>query len=44
MRERGSIADVIWGSMRFVGAMLLLIAILMIYPDLALGLPKLVMG
>jgi hypothetical protein len=28
----------------FVGAMLLLIAILMIYPDLALGLPRLVMG
>ena len=44
MRERGPIADVIWGAMPFVGAMLLLIAILMIYPDLALGLPKLVMG
>ena len=44
MRERGPIADVIWGSMPFVGAMLLLVAILMIFPDLALGLPKLVMG
>lgn len=44
MRERGPIADVIWGAMPFVGAMLLLIAALMIYPDLALGLPKLVMG
>ena len=30
--------------MPFVGAILLPIAILMIYPDLALGLPKLVMG
>ena len=44
MRERGPIADVIRGALPFVGAMLLLIAILMIYPDLALGLPKLVMG
>lgn len=44
MRERGPIADVIWGAMPFVAAMLLLIAVLMIYPDLALGLPKLVMG
>jgi C4-dicarboxylate transporter, DctM subunit len=44
MRERGPIADVIWGALPFVGAMLLLIAVLMIYPDLALGLPKLVMG
>ncbi len=44
MRERGPIADVIWGAMPFVGAMLLLIAALMIYPNLALGLPKLVMG
>jgi C4-dicarboxylate transporter DctM subunit len=44
MRDRGPIADVIWGAMPFVGAMLLLIAALMIYPDLALGLPKLVMG
>lgn len=44
MRERGPIADVIWGALPFVGAMLLLIALLMAYPDLALGLPKLVMG
>ena len=44
MRERGPIADVIWGALPFVAAMMLLIAILMIYPDLALGLPKLVMG
>ena len=44
MRERGPIADVIWGSLPFVGAMMLLIAILMAYPDLALGLPKMVMG
>jgi tripartite ATP-independent transporter DctM subunit len=44
MRERGPITDVIWGALPFVAAMLLLIAVLMIYPDLALGLPKLVMG
>jgi C4-dicarboxylate transporter, DctM subunit len=44
MRERGPIADVIWGALPFVGAMMLLIAVLMIYPDLALKLPKLVMG
>lgn len=44
MRERGPITDVIWGALPFVGAMLLLIAVLLIYPDLALGLPKLVMG
>jgi len=44
MRERGPIADVIWGAVPFVGAMMLLIVVLMIYPDLALRLPKLVMG
>jgi tripartite ATP-independent transporter DctM subunit len=44
MRERGPIADVISGALPFVGAMMLLIVLLMIYPDLALGLPKLVMG
>ncbi len=44
MRERGPIADVIWGALPFVGAMMLLIALLMVYPDLALSLPKLVMG
>ena len=44
MRERGPIADVIWGALPFVGAMMLLIGLLMAWPDLALGLPKLVMG
>lgn len=44
MRVRGPIADVIWGALPFVGAMMLLIALLMIFPDLALGLPKFVMG
>jgi C4-dicarboxylate transporter DctM subunit len=44
MRERGPIADVIWGAVPFVGAMMLLIALLMAFPNLALGLPKLVMG
>jgi len=44
MRERGPIADVVWGALPFVGAMMLLIGLLMAWPDLALGLPKLVMG
>lgn len=44
MRERGPIADVIWGALPFVGAMMLLIGLLMAFPDLALSLPKLVMG
>jgi C4-dicarboxylate transporter DctM subunit len=44
MRERGPIADVIWGAMPFVAAMILLIGLLMIWPDLALGLPRYVMG
>jgi C4-dicarboxylate transporter DctM subunit len=44
MRERGPIADVIWGSLPFVGAMMLLIGLLMIVPGLALWLPKAVMG
>ena len=44
MRERGAISDVIWGALPFVGAMMLLIALLMAIPDLALGFPKLVMG
>lgn len=44
MRERGPIADVIWGALPFVGAMMFLIALLMAFPDVALGLPKLVMG
>ncbi len=44
MRERGSIADVIWGSLPFVGLMMLLIGALMVIPDLALWLPRMVMG
>jgi C4-dicarboxylate transporter DctM subunit len=44
MRERGPIADVIWGSLPFVGAMMLLIAVLMVFPGLAMWLPKFVMG
>jgi C4-dicarboxylate transporter DctM subunit len=44
MRERGPIADVIWGALPFVGAMMLLIGLLMAFPNLALSLPKLVMG
>jgi len=44
MRERGPIADVIRGALPFVAAMIVLIGLLMAWPDLALGLPKLVMG
>jgi len=44
MRERGSIADVIRGALPFVLLMMALIALLAIWPDVALWLPKLVMG
>jgi tripartite ATP-independent transporter DctM subunit len=44
MRDRGSITDVIWGSLPFVGLMMLLIGALMVIPDLALWLPRMVMG
>ena len=44
MRGRGSINEVIRGSLPFVGAMILLIAMLMAAPDLAMWLPKFVMG
>ena len=44
MRGRGSINDVIRGSIPFVGAMIVLIALLMAAPDLALWLPRFVMG
>ena len=44
MRERGPVADVIWGALPFVAAMMGLILILMAFPDLALWLPNCVMG
>jgi C4-dicarboxylate transporter, DctM subunit len=44
MRERGPIADVIWGALPFVVSMMVLIGMLMAWPDLALKLPKYVMG
>jgi tripartite ATP-independent transporter DctM subunit len=44
MRERGSITDVIWGALPFVGLMMALIVALMVIPDLALWLPRAVMG
>jgi C4-dicarboxylate transporter, DctM subunit len=44
MRERGPVADVIWGALPFVAAMMGMIAILMAFPELALWLPNLVMG
>ena len=44
MRDRGPVSDVIWGALPFVIAMLGLVALLMTFPELALWLPKLVMG
>jgi len=44
MREKGSIADVIRGALPFVALMMALIALLAIWPDVALWLPKQVMG
>ena len=44
MRGRGSINEVIRGSIPFVGAMIVLIALLMAAPDIALWLPRIVMG
>ncbi|UYN92995.1 MAG: TRAP transporter large permease [Enhydrobacter sp.] len=44
MRERGPIADVIWGALPFVVSMMILIGMLMAWPEIALFLPKLIMG
>ena len=44
MRERGPVADVIRGALPFVGAMMVLILLLMAFPQLALWLPEYVMG
>ena len=44
MRDRGPVSDVIWGALPFVFAMLALVGLLMAWPDLALWLPKVVMG
>ncbi|MDP1838758.1 MAG: TRAP transporter large permease subunit, partial [Reyranella sp.] len=44
LRATGAIADVIKGALPFVGAMLVLILLLMAFPDIALGLPNWVMG
>ncbi len=44
MRGRGSINEVIRGTLPFVGAMILLVGLLMAAPDVALWLPRLVMG
>ncbi len=44
MRERGPVADVIWGALPFVISMLVLTALLIAIPDLALWLPRVVMG
>ena len=41
---RGTIGDVIIGASPFVISMFVLIALLMIWPDIALWLPRLVMG
>jgi tripartite ATP-independent transporter DctM subunit len=44
LRQRGPIGDVIRGALPFVGAMLALIGLLMVWPNVALWLPNLVMG
>ena len=44
LRSGGAISDVIRGALPFVAAMLGLILLLMAFPDIALGLPRLVMG
>lgn len=44
MRERGTVGDVIRGSLPFVGAMMLLVVVLAFVPEIALWLPNLVMG
>jgi tripartite ATP-independent transporter DctM subunit len=44
MRARGSINEVIRGALPFVFAMVALIALLMVAPDVALWLPRYIMG
>ena len=44
MRERGAVGDVIRGALPFVGAMIVLIGLLMAWPELALWLPERIMG
>ncbi|MGF1650569.1 MAG: TRAP transporter large permease [Hyphomicrobiaceae bacterium] len=44
VRTRGQITDVIFGAIPFVGAMFLMILLLIAVPDIALWLPRLVMG
>jgi TRAP-type C4-dicarboxylate transport system permease large subunit len=44
MRARGSINEVIRGSLPFVLGMVTLIGLLMAFPDIALWLPRYIMG
>ncbi len=44
MRERGPVSDVIYGALPFVASMMLLIFLLMAFPEIALWLPDYVMG
>jgi tripartite ATP-independent transporter DctM subunit len=44
VRARGNIRDVMIGSLPFVAVLLLMIALLAVAPDVALRLPRLVMG
>jgi len=44
MRGRGPVSDVIRGALPFVFAMLVLIGLLMAFPDIAIWLPNAVMG
>jgi TRAP-type C4-dicarboxylate transport system permease large subunit len=40
VRERGPVKDVIIGSMPFVGTLLVMIALLIAFPEIALVLPQ----
>jgi len=44
IRDSGAIADVIWGTLPFVLSMFAVIFVLMVAPELALWLPRVVMG
>jgi TRAP-type mannitol/chloroaromatic compound transport system permease large subunit len=40
IRQRGSISDVMIGSVPFVGMILLMIVLMLVFPDMALVLAK----
>ena len=44
LRKRGQLADVIVGVLPFLGALLVMVGLLVVFPGLALWLPELIMG